>query len=110
MELRRSTIVIPGSLPPLQFLKSEVIESLTLYVAFLAWVRPVDGNAELCWKLGNAIKRIVDNFLDCPVLPEPSGGDESIHTIGIGDSDDLNWLNEIDWTQGEWLDANSSFI
>jgi hypothetical protein len=79
-----------------------------MYMAFLEWIRPTDGNAELCWKLKNVIKRIVDSALEIPVQLPEAGGDGASDPIAIGDWDDLNWLNTIDWTQGDWLDMNEA--
>lgn len=87
-----------------------MIQSLTVYVTFLGWVRPTDGNAELCWKLGNVIKRIVDNALDSPAVAQPPDSTHTLDSIDSGDSDDLNWLNTVDWTQGDWLDMNETVI
>jgi hypothetical protein len=106
MELRRSATTISGSPKQLQFSKSEVVQSLTIYVAFLGWIRPTDGNAEQCWKLRNVIKRIVDNVLDPPTVTEPTPNTDALDSLTRNDWDDLDWLNTIDWTQGDWLEIN----
>lgn len=131
-----------------------------MFIAFLAWIRPTDGNAQLCWKLKKVIKRIIDSVLDAPpansVEKAPlqqqddishghigGGGSGTVSSgdfhgsgcsggfdgdkgggledgtdgaleglVGVGDGglgllpEDLDWLNTVDWTQGEWLDMN----
>ncbi|TAQ87329.1 hypothetical protein B7494_g4354 [Chlorociboria aeruginascens] len=116
-----------------KFSRSSVIQTLTMFVAFLSWIRPTDGNVALCWRLKRVMQRIVDSVLDTPSLfPSESGvGNDEVVTdasggvdgreevVGgeewsdIGDapllsvqSDDLNWLNTVDWTRGDWLDVN----
>ena len=122
MELLRSAkSALEGVPSPLHFSRSEVIQSLTIYIAFLSWTRPTDGNAELCWKLRKVIKRIVDNVLDSSpptsqsqpppsqISPESVGDGTSAFEptlMELTDWDDLAWLNTIDWTQGDWLDLN----
>lgn len=96
-----------------------------MFVAFLDWARPTDGNYYLCNKLRKVIKRIVDSVLNAPMqLPSVETPAMKISTDTsdaqvesgqqytnpedvlppMGETDDLNWLNEIDWTQGDWLD------
>ncbi|KAJ8101644.1 hypothetical protein POJ06DRAFT_194479 [Lipomyces tetrasporus] len=126
-ELIKSTKQDQGG-ASLNFLRSDVIQSLTMFVGFLEWIRPTDSNYKLCWKLSKAIKRIVDSVLNAPSLTIQSQQqqaqsqtyfdslgsynrdsdviqDESL-AVGMDDLDDLNWMSTIDWTQGEWLDMN----
>ncbi|RDW67611.1 hypothetical protein BP6252_09007 [Coleophoma cylindrospora] len=111
--------------PPLSFSKSDVIQSLTIFIAYLNWIRPSDGNAELCWRLKKVVKRIVDSVLDgtaesaalpenVPTPPPPKEANEQTTEVDFLSDldpqllglDDLDWLNTIDWTQGDWLDMN----
>ncbi|KAL3426846.1 fungal specific transcription factor [Phlyctema vagabunda] len=58
---------------PLRFSRSEVIQCLTMFIAHLAWIRPSDGNEQLCWKLHKVVKQIVDGVLDHDADAEPGG-------------------------------------
>lgn len=55
----------------LHFSRSSVIQDLTMFLGFLDWIRPTDGNYLLCSKLRKVIRRIVDHVLD---PPQPSEG------------------------------------
>lgn len=109
--------------PPLQFSRSEVVQTLTMFLGFLDWTRPTDGNYDLCRKLLTVIKGIIDGVLDSPPSPRtnPTLDDNEAnnypgdHTndllfdpmmAPVIETHDLNWLNTMDWTQGDWLDFN----
>lgn len=55
--------------PSLQFSRSQVVQDLTMFLGFLDWIRPTDGNYLLCSKLRKVIRRIIDNVLDPPKYP-----------------------------------------
>jgi len=50
----------------LSFSRSTLIQYLMLYVGFLEWIRPTDGNYLLCGKLRKVIRKILDTVLDPP--------------------------------------------
>ena len=81
-----------------------------MFIGFLEWVRPTDGNYLLAGRLKKVVRRILDhvleppqqdatksNFMDVPFDPMLTPWD---------DIDSLDWLNTIDWTQGSWMDFN----
>jgi hypothetical protein len=93
----------------IQFSRSDGIQKLTLFIAFLEWVRPTDGNYTLAQRLKKVIRRVLDHVLE-PV-PEVRG-EEGSHVPfdpmlpPFDEMNDLDWLNTIDWTQGSWMDFN----
>lgn len=109
---------------PVHFSRSEVVQSLTLFMSFLDWIRPSDGNYRLCGRLRQVIKGILDCVLDSTSPPQsdpipkndsqtnriPNDRNEdpllnSMHNPMV-DGNAVDWLNTIDWTQGDWLDFN----
>jgi hypothetical protein len=91
-----------------QFSRSDAIQKLTLFVAFLEWVRPTDGNFELAQRLRKVVRRVLDHVLE-PSQHEQVGSLEAGVPFdpmftSFDDMNDLDWLNTIDWTQGSWMD------
>lgn len=91
--------------------RPDAIQKLTLFIAFLEWIRPTDGNYALAQRLRKVVQRVLNYVLDAR--------NETIRTpnteipfdpmlTSFNDMDDLDWLNTIDWTQGSWMDFNSS--
>lgn len=129
---------------PVQLSRSEVVQTLTMFIAFLSWIRPTDNNVQLCGKFKKVVKRIIDTAIDAPrptlagpprtplpnqrlsETPQPQGmlpnqlhqtplHSTEPHTAmdfmsdfdpAIVAMDDLDWLNTVDWTQGDWLDMS----
>ncbi|KAL2061598.1 hypothetical protein VTL71DRAFT_6975 [Oculimacula yallundae] len=126
---------------PVQLSRSEVIQTLTLFIAFLDYIRPTDNNFQLCGKFKKVVKRIIDTAIDAPrpCLTGPQPGSRSFEDTQpqdvlqsqqqvpdlstselsqnsmdfVGDLDpamialdDLDWLNTVDWTQGDWLELS----
>lgn len=50
----------------MQLSRSEVVQTLTMFIAFLDWIRPTDSNAEVHHKLKKVVKRIIDIVFDPP--------------------------------------------
>ena len=107
----------------LRFSRSEVVQALTMFIGFLGWVRPTDGNYPLCQKLSKVVKRIVDSVLDTPALqtaeaqpqegpkmeisgPLADGLELDTSWMPVEELECLDWLSNIDWTQSDWLDFN----
>lgn len=127
---------------PVQLSRSEVVQTLTMFIAFLSWIRPTDNNVQLCGKFKKVVKRIIDTAIDAPrptytgqqrtPLPAqpPSETPQSMLHDSIQQAplhaaepqnemdymndfdpamiamDDLDWLNTVDWTQGDWLELS----
>jgi hypothetical protein len=93
-----------------QFSRSDAIQKLTLFIAFLEWVRPTDGNYTLAQRLRKVVRRVLDHVLE-PSQKEVTGEEGSELPFdpmlaNFNDMNDLDWLNTIDWTQGSWMDFN----
>lgn len=119
----KSTQGIQGT-QRVQFSRSEVVQSLTMFLGFLDWTRPTDGNYHLCRRLLQVIKGILDCVLDSPSPPLPDpipGTNPQMNKVPNDGNEELwpnftqtpmieghaiDWLNTIDWTQGDWLDFN----
>jgi hypothetical protein len=91
-----------------QFSRSDAIQKLTLFIAFLEWVRPTDGNFALAQRLRKVVRRVLDHVLE-PSQHEPIGATGAEVPFdpmfaSFDDGNDLDWLNTIDWTQGSWMD------
>ena len=129
---------------PINLSRSEVIQTLTMFIAFLSWVRPTDNNVQLCVKFKQVVKRIIDTAIDAPrpsltaaqrtilsnerhsETPQPQNMQQNqfpqvpLHSAeppngmdfmndfdpAIMAMDDLDWLNTVDWTQGDWLELS----
>jgi hypothetical protein len=84
-----------------------------MFVGFLEWVRPSDGNYILHQRLAKVIQHILDHVLDPPL--------ESVHQVAgldipgmdldpmllpFDQLDAMDWLNTVDWTQGAFMDVH----
>lgn len=109
----------PNATDQVQLSKSDTIQSLILFVSFLDWVRPHDGNYELCRRLKKVIRKILDQVLAAPVPVPPKASmtpSSDFESLGMdqfdpgwtdmGDSDWMNLLNTMDWTQGFGVEAS----
>jgi len=95
---------------PVHFSRSDAIQKLTLFIAFLEWIRPTDGNFSLAQRLRKVVRRVLDHVLE-PSQKENPGAPSTEPPYDpmlapFNDMDDLDWLNTIDWTQGSWIDFN----
>ncbi|TVY78519.1 hypothetical protein LSUE1_G004109 [Lachnellula suecica] len=96
----------------LGFSRSDAIQKLTLFIGFLDWIRPTDGNYKLANRLKKVIRRVLDRVLE-PPQTDPRPPDEMENALSdstmlqpLDNMNDMDWLNTIDWTQGSWMDYN----
>jgi hypothetical protein len=91
----------------LRFSRSDAIQKLTLFIGFLEWIRPTDGNYMLAGRLKRVIRRILDHVLD-PLPKETTGHDFMDVPIDpmLAPFGEVDWVNTIDWAQGSWMDFN----
>ena len=88
----------------LHFSHFSPIHKLRMFIGSLEWVRPTDGNYKLSGRFKKVITKILDhvagptqqdsagyNFRDAPFDPM---------LISWDDSNGLDCLNTVDWTQG----------
>jgi hypothetical protein len=94
----------------IQFSRSDGIQKLTLFIAFLEWVRPTDGNYTLAQRLRKVVRRVLDHVLEPSQkgVRDEEGNEFPFDPMlaAFNEMDDLDWLNTIDWTQGSWMDFN----
>ena len=60
--------------------RSETIQNLTIFVAFLAWVQPSPPNADLCGAIKSIISRVLDQVLDEPMESEGADGADILNS------------------------------
>lgn len=51
--------------------RSETIQDLSVFVAFLEWVKPNAPNAQLCKRVRDIIARVLDIILEAPIGQTP---------------------------------------
>ncbi|CAI7641217.1 unnamed protein product [Penicillium glandicola] len=121
-----------------RFSRSEVVQNLVMFRALLDWIRPTDNNAQLSKKFKTVLQRIIDAVFDslgsscgmqiqempseqqsqrhCGPEDQQSPG-QSLPTTTSREQDidpemnrfnDMDWLNTVDWTQGDWLEQSNS--
>jgi hypothetical protein len=77
-----------------------------MFIGFLEWIRPTDGNYLLAGRLKKVVRRILDRVLDPPPqIPT----DDNMMPIDpmLAPFGEMDWLNTIDWTQGSsWMEFN----
>ena len=89
---------------------SETVQNLSLMIGFLDWIRPAAGNYKLCRPLSQVIRRVLDQLFE-PASVEALRSKESSQQVEMSNDvwpldnlDDLEWLNTIDWTLGQYMD------
>jgi hypothetical protein len=89
------------------FSRSDAIQKLTLFIGFLEWVRPTDGNYKLAGRLKKVVRNVLDHVLEPPPPEDSSSTDNNqVYDPTLLEMDSLNdmdWLNTIDWTHGSWI-------
>jgi hypothetical protein len=93
----------------LKLSRTAAIQQLTMFIGFLEWIRPTDGNYSLARRLKTVVKCVIEHVLDPPELqskqPESRAEDIYLDPMLVPlDTDTMDWLNTIDWTQGSWAD------
>lgn len=81
-----------------------------MFLGFLEWIRPTDGNYQLAGRLRKVVRRILDYVLEPPLPAEEVRQDDFMdvgldQTLGLDEMDCLDWLNTVDWTQGPWMEV-----
>jgi len=92
---------------------SEVVHNLSLMIAFLEWIKPTAGNYKLCRRMSQVIRRVLDQLF-APAGPVPKQKtknsdialtqDPAMDVLSFNDLDDFEWLSNIDWGRGPYLE------
>jgi hypothetical protein len=104
--LKHSTLLREANIPPSSQPRlplSETVQTLSLFTAFLAWVKPSIPNYDLCNKIRVMISRLLDQTLDGPA-DAGSGmmGKEVANWVGDEDFDGV-WA--ADFLDFDFMDA-----
>ncbi|KAK1063367.1 hypothetical protein LTR74_009523 [Friedmanniomyces endolithicus] len=96
--------------------RSETIQDLSVFVSALATVAPGEGNYYICDQGRRALKRVLDQILSPQAAPQSSavgdgsgsgnggGFDEmSLYFPTANDADFLQWLENVEWDKGNWV-------
>lgn len=76
------------------------MQTLSLFAAFLGWVRPSVPNYELCNRIRGIILRLLDQTLDGPSTAP--GSSQADATAGIGVGLDVSWCVADGEIDGKW--------
>ena len=91
---------------------SEIVQNLSLMIGFLDWIRPSAGNYKLCHPLARIIRRVLDQLVEPAAVevPREKGSLQQLEATDdfwrLDNMDDLDWLNSIDWTSGQYINFN----
>ncbi|PQE31313.1 fungal specific transcription factor protein [Rutstroemia sp. NJR-2017a WRK4] len=119
----------PSASEGLKIPKSEIVQNLSLLIGFLEWIIPGAGNYALCKRMSQLVKKILDQILNHS--PGSSQQDSESRTLGfeengfagvddngmvgvdmngldgdVGGFGNLDWLNELDWSRGPWMNLD----
>lgn len=95
---------------PLRLPRSETVQNLSLFAAFLDWIPPAGGNYQLCQRVKTIIARVLDEVLDGPshsqrvsIDPQASYSFELPNDLySWHDPLDMNLWSMLDWTDMQW--------
>ena len=90
----------------LEFSRSDAIHKLTMFIGFLEWIRPTDGNYMLAGRLKKVVRRILDRVLEPPIAVPGHDMMELPVDPMLAPFGEMDWLNTLDWTQGSWMEFN----
>lgn len=132
VELLKQMKLPPGAPHTPSIPRAEVVQNLSLLIGFLEWVRPAAGNYKLCGRMRQVIKRILTRILNPQCQSVPSSQESAMasappqlssppattappfegNIFDPAQYDDglesLDWLNEIDWSRGPWIDLGGT--
>lgn len=91
---------------------SEVVQSLSMMIKFLGWIKPGTGNYKLCQHMSEVVKRVLEQVFEPAPAEEVPVNNHQVHGFdaniwGIDGDDDFDWLNGIDWGRGPFPEMGS---
>ena len=93
--------------------RPEVIRKLSIFISCLEWARPTDESYTLCGHMHKIITHITDQILAPTTvvstqieaqLTETTDTNTPFDLPMQDDTDWLEWLNNVDWTNNNWAD------
>jgi len=104
--LRNTQAPTPQSILPI----SDTVQNLSLLIGFLDWVKPSAPNSELCYRIRDIIRKVLDQVLDSPSpgMPEEVVAWEFRSEIdfNLREFDDyinFDLLDTFDWVNEPWV-------
>lgn len=92
--------------------RSETVQDLSVFVSALAAVGPGEGNFFICNQGRRALKRVLDQILSPHPAPipaeQPAYDDMSLYFPTGNDADFLQWLENVEWDKGNWMNPPPS--
>ncbi|EMC94082.1 hypothetical protein BAUCODRAFT_36555 [Baudoinia panamericana UAMH 10762] len=90
--------------------RSETIQDLSVFISALGAVEPGEGNYSICNQGRRALKRVLDQILSPQPLPttsaeQPAFDEMSLYFPTANDADFLQWLENVEWDKGNFMDA-----
>lgn len=97
--------------------RSETIQNLSMFAAFLDWVRPGDGNYQLCQRMRTIIKKVLDQILEGPPANQATSTDpQAIYDFELpsdfpawDDLGNINFLDTLDWVKAPWVGQDANY-
>lgn len=94
--------------------RSETIQDLSVFISALASVEPGEGNFAVCNQGRKALKRVLDQILSPNSGAHPTTGsadqafdDMSLYFPTGNDADFLQWLENVEWDKGGFLNTGA---
>lgn len=92
--------------------RAEIIRKLSIFISCLEWGRPTDESYNLCGHMHKIISHIMDQVLAPPTsktgvnlqMKETADTDSPSDFALENDTDWLQWLNTVDWSNSNWAD------
>lgn len=92
--------------------RAEIIRKLSIFISCLEWARPTDESYTLCGHMHKIISHIMDQILAPPTMNicaelEPTEVADFNVPSDLpleSDTDWLEWLNTVDWTNHNWAE------
>lgn len=108
---------LPAGAKKLRLPRSETIQNLSMFVAFLDWVRPGNGNYQLCVRMRTIISRVLDQVLEGPPPGQTTPMDpQAIYDFelpsdlpGWEDLGNINFLDTLDWVRAPWVEGSQEW-
>lgn len=89
--------------------RSETIQDLSVFISALSAVKPGEGNYSICNQGRRALKKVLDQILSPQIAPVSIANDQStfdetsLYFPTGNDADFLQWLENVDWDKGNWM-------
>lgn len=104
-----ATSISPASSPSSSFSISEAVQNLSLLVGFLDWVKSSAPNSELCYRIRDIIRQVLDRVLNTPLTQQMDAGtvwdfgrEMDFNLREFDEYANLDLLDTFDWICEPW--------